>query len=116
VFANSLRLRLATRIVYAEPEIAREQAEKAIANGVMVSNADNAYLLTTDISRHPHEGLSIFDEYRMSAAMESFLTGYNDPKIGSYFSPSVQNNEFRGLRNGADILDRTNRTIYSQIG
>src|SRR5690606_39110207 len=46
-FANSLRLRLAMRLSYVEPELARSEAEKAVAGGVMMGNADNAAVLST---------------------------------------------------------------------
>ena len=49
-FANTLRLRLAMRIVYVEPEKAKVEAEKSIANavGVMTSKNDMAvYRLKT---------------------------------------------------------------------
>jgi len=41
-FANSLRLRLATRVRAKEPELATQHIEAAIAQGVFTSNAHNA--------------------------------------------------------------------------
>src|SRR5690606_14478767 len=43
---NSLRLRLALRVSYVDPALAKQQAEKSIsdADGVMMTNADNALL------------------------------------------------------------------------
>lgn len=38
------RLRMAMRIVYVKPELAREIAEKAVAAGVIENNEDNAQL------------------------------------------------------------------------
>ena len=45
-FANSLKLRLAMRIVYANETKAKEMAEKAVGHevGVMVANSDNAQI------------------------------------------------------------------------
>ncbi|KAA3440086.1 SusD/RagB family nutrient-binding outer membrane lipoprotein [Rufibacter hautae] len=43
-FGNSLRLRLAMRLVKVEPAKAREEAEAAIAAGVMESNSDMAVM------------------------------------------------------------------------
>jgi len=42
LFANSLRLRLAMRIVYANQTLAEQEAQKAIQGGVIESNNDNA--------------------------------------------------------------------------
>ncbi len=117
VFANSLRLRLALRIAYADPARAKQEAEKAVAAGVMQTVSDNANVLTTDLSRHPHEKISAWGEYRMSATMESFLTGYEDPRLPVYFSQAVASLEYKGLRNGVEIDDRTGiNDDYSTIG
>lgn len=111
VFANSLRLRLAMRIKYVEPGLAKTEAEKAVAAGVMMSNDDNAMLLTTENSRNPFWTITDWGEFRMSAAMESVLEGYNDPRIGEYFSPAVDGDTdgdgspYEGLRNGQAKVD-----------
>ena len=85
-FANTLRLRLAMRVSYVDPALAQAEAEKAIADGVMMSNDDNAYLLTTANSLNPFSTITNWGEFRMSALMESILEGYQDPRIGKYFS------------------------------
>jgi hypothetical protein len=36
----------------------------------------------------------------MSAGMESYLKGYNDPRLPEYFDPADQDGEFHGMRNG----------------
>lgn len=105
-FANSLRLRLAMRIRYADPGKAQSEAEKAVSAGVMMSNSDNAMLLTTNNSRNPYNVITNWGEFRMSSAMESILEGYNDPRIGIYFSPSADGDSdedgspYEGMRNG----------------
>lgn len=105
-FANSLRLRLAMRVKYVEPALAKAEAEKAVADGVMMSNDDNAMLLTTENSRNPFWTITNWGEFRMSAAMESVLEGFNDPRIGEYFSPAENGDSdgddspYEGLRNG----------------
>lgn len=106
VFANSLRLRLAMRVSYVDADLAEDEVAKAIEGGVMTSNADNAAVLTTDFNRHPQEQVSQWDEYRMSAAMESMLTGYDDPRISSYFNEAADPGGYRGLRNGVPRAER----------
>lgn len=137
VFANSLRLRLAMRCKYIDPTLAQEQAEKAVDDGVMMSNDDNAMLLTTNNSRNPYWTITDWGEFRMSATMESILKGYDDPRIGEYYSPvvGVDLNEdgtisdaerdpdgdasfYEGLRNGhakVDIVATLNR-VHSDMG
>ena len=46
-FANSLKLRLAIRISYADPVLAKTKAEEAVndPNGLLLTNADNALVI-----------------------------------------------------------------------
>ncbi len=100
-FANSLRLRLAMRISNVDPAKAKTEAEAAIAGGVMESTADDALMYKTENGTDVNglAGISVWNEFRMSAAMESTLKGYKDPRIGVYFQPTGSG-EFEGLRNG----------------
>lgn len=110
-FANSLRLRLAIRIRFVEPEKARLEAEKAIQDGVITDNVDIADILTDDINRHPLDEITQFGEFRMSAAMESYMEGYEDPRLPNYFSPAVggdtdgDGSPYEGLLNGQLAVD-----------
>lgn len=111
VFANSLRLRLAMRVKYVDPALAQAEAEKAVADGVMYDNGDNAMITTTINSRNPYWIITDWGEFRMSAVMESVLTGFEDPRVETYFSPTVtyqqsgEGKPYRGLRNGLPRLD-----------
>lgn len=110
-FANSLRLRLAMRVRYADAALAQQEAEKAVAAGVMMSNADNAEVLTTENSRNPLETITAWGEFRMSAAMESTLKGYDDPRIGEYFDEAANGGGFKGLRNGQTRVNRNSAVL-----
>lgn len=110
-FANSLRLRVAMRIVYVMPEKAQEEAEKAVTGGVMMDNSDNAYVATNEDSYNEYSRVTDWGEFRMSASMESVLKGYEDPRLEVYFAEAV-NGGYHGLRNGippgernADIVE-----------
>lgn len=104
--ANSLRLRLAMRIVYADAGKARTEAEKAVADGVILANDDNAAVLSTTNSVNILSRITYLIDFRASATMISALTGYNDPRMPDYFSPSVTGNQFTGLRNGLPASER----------
>lgn len=100
-FANTLRLRLALRVSKVNPELARMEAESAYDDGVMtVSPDDDALAKRNSIDRNRISIMSEWNEFRMSAAMETFLKGYSDPRISVYFIPTVNTNTFEGLRNG----------------
>lgn len=112
-FANSLRLRLAMRIKYANPAKSKSEAEKAIAGGVMESNADNAFVATNGVSANPYFTITNWGEFRMSALMESILKGYDDPRIAEYFNPAAAGDQdgdgipYEGLRNGQLKVNKT---------
>lgn len=123
-FGNSLRLRLAMRIRYADPSKAQSEAEKAVAAGVMLDNSHNAMMLTAAGSENPHTTITNWGEFRMSSAMESLLEGYDDPRMKVYFSPAKDGDAdgdgspFEGLRNG---LPRTQKgasinPVFSDMG
>lgn len=102
-FANTLRLRLALRISAAEPDLARQEGEKAVAGGVMQANEDDAFLQVTPDSPNNLTGITAWNEFRMSATMESYLKGYDDPRMPEYFSPLVGTDTvYKGVHNGLD--------------
>jgi len=121
-FTNSLRLRLALRISRVEPERARSEAEAALAGGVIESSLDDAYMLKTPVGNDLNglAGISVWNEFRMSAAMESALKGYEDPRLGIYFQPVDESGEYNGLRNGlstVQLSDAANlATANSNVG
>ena len=110
-FANSLRLRLAMRIKYVNPSLAKSEAEKAVAAGVILDNADNAYVAVDDTNRNPLETITDWGEFRMSATMESILEGYDDPRMPEYFAPAADGDSdgdgspYEGLQNGQTKVD-----------
>ena len=65
-FANTLRLRLAIRISDIEPAMAKEEAEAAVAGGVMTELSDDAYLPSTGVNYNGFNRQSSWNEFRMS--------------------------------------------------
>jgi len=116
-FANSLRLRLALRVVKVNPTLAKTQGELALAS--------NAGFLETDMYintgfAHPLTVISgSWGDIRMGAEMESILTGYNDGRIEKYFSPSADEvlaGAYKGIRMGIEIEAKTQYVGHSAIG
>lgn len=109
-FGSSLRLRLALRVKYVNPTLAKAQAEKAVADGVISANADNGWMTTSSDWYNSYTRITQWGEFRMSADMESILKGYLDPRVSSYYAmaatpdPTDDAVEFafnyEGLRNG----------------
>ena len=103
-FANSLRLRLAMRVVYADPVLAKVQAEKSVADmtGVIVAAADGAKINKSyEIYTHPVTTINGFNggETQMGASMDSYLNGYADPRLPKYFKEAGKGG-YHGVRNG----------------
>ncbi|HKH60421.1 MAG TPA: SusD/RagB family nutrient-binding outer membrane lipoprotein, partial [Flavitalea sp.] len=112
-FANTLRLRLAMRISKVDPARAKTEAEAAVAaasGGVLTdSPGDDAYVKRSEVGQD-NNGLSImsdWNEFRMSAAMESVLKGYSDPRMPIYFLPAQKTGTFEGHRNGLTSTEQT---------
>jgi hypothetical protein len=84
-FGNSLRLRLAMRLVKADPATAQREAEEAIAAGVMTGNADMAWIDQANGARiqqsNTWQTLNQFDDYRLSQTFVSFLDSTRDPRL-----------------------------------
>lgn len=109
-FANSLKLRLAMRVRYADAGLAKSNAEAAISSGVIESNGDNAFVHTSNNWRNGYTTITQWGEFRMSADMESILKGYQDPRMAEYFAPAADPDPsddpagvsfpWEGMRNG----------------
>lgn len=122
-FASTLRLRLALRISNVDPGRAKTEAEAAVADGVMTSSPDDDALILRTTKGDDGNGLSImsdWNEFRMSASMESVLKGYNDPRLPVYFLPAANTGKYQGLRNGLSVvqlgLDANKADNNSHVG
>lgn len=105
-FANTLRLRLAMRIVYANPTLAQQEAEKSTSNsiGVIENASEHAALSHTKLNYfHPYYDIAYnfnAGEARMSASMDSYMNGYNDPRLSAYFVKAKGDGKYHGVRLG----------------
>ncbi|MEG0948639.1 MAG: SusD/RagB family nutrient-binding outer membrane lipoprotein [Bacteroidales bacterium] len=112
--ANTLRLRLALRIVKASPDMARVEAEKAISDkgGLITENTQNTGFTSSLLN-----GLcvlaQVWGDTRMSADMESILTGYDDPRLSCFFSKLGDN--YKGIRVGS-VFTTNSGPNYSSLG
>ncbi|UOB16802.1 RagB/SusD family nutrient uptake outer membrane protein [Abyssalbus ytuae] len=117
-YANSLRLRLAMRIVKVNPALAQEQAELALLS-------DAGFLESTDmiISTGFVNPISVISDswgdIRMSAEMESILKGFNDGRMEKFFKPSEDPalaGEYKGIRMGIEIEAKGQYLGHSELG
>lgn len=105
-FANSLKLRLAVRIAYANPTLAKQMAEEAIdpANGgVIEDNNQNASWKYYASSTNPMYTATRYNAHDSRAAADiiCYMNGYSDPRREKYFEgcqwPGV---DYAGIRRG----------------
>jgi hypothetical protein len=117
-FANSLKLRLAMRIAYADLAKAKQMAEEAIdpANGgVMETNNDNAAWNYFESIQNPIyvatrynqvSGTNTGGDTHAAADIICYMNGYNDARREKYFTKSMwAGYEYVGLRRGIIIPD-----------
>ncbi len=113
-FANSLKLRLAMRIVYASGAKAKLHAEAAVnhAIGVITSNEDGAFMksqafggagnpLYTAIKYNQPQGCATGGDTHAAADIICYMNGYEDPRRAEYFIPSEwegEENKYVGIR------------------
>lgn len=91
-YANSLMLRLAMRIRFADAELAKKYAAQAVNHsiGVMTVKEDAAQMSQGAgmTFRNNIEWLAgNYKEARMGTSMFSYLMGYHDPRLSAYFLP-----------------------------
>ncbi|WP_143307896.1 SusD/RagB family nutrient-binding outer membrane lipoprotein [Chitinophaga vietnamensis] len=119
-FANTLRLRLALRVVKIDPAKAKTEGEAALANagGLLTSASDN-FLVDIGATTHPLNTINnSWDDIRMGAPLESILGGYNDPRLPKYVLPATDPKvagTFKGIRNGIDIDAKERYVGYSKL-
>ena len=102
-FANSLMLRLAIRVRYADEALAKEYAEKAVIHPKgLITTPEDAPKMGKGAGLQMKNPLkTIRDEYndtRMGATIYCYLQGYSDPRGAVYFNKV--SGAFKAVRTG----------------
>jgi hypothetical protein len=117
-FANSVRLRLAMRVVKYDAAWAKSEAEAAIAAPQGVMKAGDSFLVSGYGWRHPLYVCSIsYNDIFISANVQSILGGYEDPRL-PLFGLAKTADGVIGVRTGMPDLDvyaDKYKAIISQI-
>lgn len=137
-FANTLRLRLAMRIVKIEPELAKATAEAAVGHkyGVLNAGDKNVEVIDPTLQNPLNEINYAYGDIRVGASLVSMLKGYSDPRLSKYVRPVgwmvndkgvVQDilgkdgkatgnvGKYVGIRQGIIIPDKSNYVMFSTI-
>lgn len=119
--ANSLKLRMAMRMVKPEPELAKKYCEEVAAHpiGAMSDNADNAVMPVTAKNAFRVVCYEYNDgDSRIAAEILAYMNGYNDPRREKMFTPSSFDDVpggYIGLRSGIEISQARNIHDYSNM-
>ncbi len=106
-YANTLKLRMALRIVYANPTLAQQMAEEAANQtfGTMDSNSDNAKFTHSTQNLYYLTCLQ-WGDYRAAADIVCYMNGYKDPRRSAFFTESsYSGNTYAGWRRGTRMAD-----------
>ena len=91
VYANSLMLRLAMRVYYADAALSKKYALQAINHsyGVMKTKDDEAKMergASLEFKNNLDVLINQYNECRMGSSMLAYLGGYQDPRLPKYFN------------------------------
>lgn len=119
--ANSLKLRMAMRMVNVEPTLSQQYAEEVATHtiGAMTTNDDNALMPVAAKNGFRVVCYEYNDgDSRISANLTSYMNGYNDPRREKMFTVSTFSgveNGYIGLRSGVELKSTANIHDYSNM-
>lgn len=106
--ANSLKLRMAMRMSYADPAKSKLYAEEALNSpiGLISDNEDNALISVgqSEMSFIVYE----WGDCLVGAPLVTYLQGYFDPRLSAYVKPATDpsiEGEYKGIRTGIDLMN-----------
>ena len=115
--AYSLMLRMAVRMIDADPSAAQSWGEKAIAGGVFMSSADDMRLFYSSAPPHTHPMWETLvqsgrTDYVASSTLGNVLNALTDPRRGAFFKNNGGADSVIGAPHGYQV----NYYDYSQPG
>ena len=118
-FANSLRLRLAMRISNVDATLARTQAEKSLKDPTMLLAEVTDLIAVKGTNGYTNplgEVSNAWAEVFMNANMESYMVGFNDPRVSIYFDNAIEKDyekAYKGIPQGTGVSNDKYKT-YSR--
>lgn len=106
-YANSLKLRMAMRMRYVEPQLAKKYAEEAVNHtvGVIQENTDNAAYTPTGNNMLWLVAVG-WNDTKVCADIATYMEGFKDPRRERYFTESKFDMKgYKGIRAATDASD-----------
>ncbi len=117
-FANSLKLRVALRMIETSESVkATTAASEAISGGLFTANSDNAllmYLPGAPNNNPMAEDYKTRNDFAASDIMVNELNRLSDPRVGFYYEPAVNGGTFVGEVYGLDEANAA-LTAYDDV-
>lgn len=112
--ANTLKLRCAMHLSLVKPDLAKKEAEEAVdpANGGVLTTAEGSFNVQPSATNVYYTMTNAWSDCRMSAAIISYMEGFNDPRLPIYALPAtdpVLNGKIEGIRAG---IDKPSKAVY----
>lgn len=114
-FANTLRLRLAMRIAYANSSLAKIEAEKSANHpmGFISQTSERASLKHSSSLVYYHslyeilynfgtspDNTNLHGDAQPGATMDAYMNGFSDPRRAAYLTKATLDGEYHGVRSG----------------
>ena len=105
--ANSLKLRFALRMSYADAAKSKKYAEEALASsaGLIDDNSSNA-LVSYGGASPIYDIIVAWGDCKIGAPLMAYMNGFKDPRISSYAKPATDKSvsgQYIGVRQGVDL-------------
>lgn len=121
-YANTLRLRMALRLVYVNPTLAKQEGEAALdpANGGLLEDNNQNCFISLSVTHPLNTITNDWSDIRMGAPISSFMNGYKDPRMPVLFQkaedpdPNVKG-KYIGIRSGIDIDSKSRYDAFSKL-
>lgn len=117
--ANTLKLRLAIRISNVSPEKAKIFAEEAVNQKYGVLESTDGPFSMTVAEENPLATITnSWDDIRLGAPIETYLTGFNDPRLPLYAVPAIDPavaGQIKGIRQGIELPAKSVYVGFSRL-
>lgn len=105
--ANSIKLRIAMRMSYADAANSKKYAEEALSSPVGFIDSNDSNALVNYGGASPLTNIAYtWGDCKIGAPLMAYMNGFKDPRISAYALPATDNavsGQYIGIRQGVDL-------------